>query len=196
MSERKDMRGQRVSQPNLLVFTGPMFGSKTTKMLSVLERALYQSKRVIAFKPKMDERYEKSMIVTHAGLKFDAHNVQTGEEILKMSEGYDVVGVDESFMIEGSASALVALFKSGKTIAVSSIQLSASGKPFEEIRDLLPWATHIEVCPAVCLITGEDAYYTVRKAKGISEIEVGGSETYEPRAWSCTPFMNDQFGES
>ena len=75
-------------------------------------------------------------------------------------------------------------------------KIKASGKPFEEIRDLLPWATHIEVCPAVCLITGEDAYYTVRKAKGISEIEVGGSETYEPRAWSCTPFMNDQFGES
>ena len=196
MSERKDMRRQRVSQPKLLVFTGPMFGSKTTKMLSVLERALYQSKRVIAFKPKMDERYEKSMIVTHAGLKFDAHNVQTGEEILALSKDYDVVGVDESFMIEGSASALVDLFKSGKTVAVSSIQLSASGKPFEEIRDLLPWATHIEVCPAVCLITGEDAYYTVRKAKGISEIEVGGSETYEPRAWSCTPFMNDQFGES
>lgn len=196
MSERKDMRRQRVSQPKLLVFTGPMFGSKTTKMLSVLERALYQSKRVIAFKPKMDERYEKSMIVTHAGLKFDAHNVQTGEEILSLSKDYDVVGVDESFMIEGSASALVDLFKSGKTVAVSSIQLSASGKPFEEIRDLLPWATHIEVCPAVCLITGEDAYYTVRKSKGISEIEVGGSETYEPRAWSCTPFMNDQFGES
>lgn len=196
MSERKVMRIQRVSQPKLLVFTGPMFGSKTTKMLSVLERALYQSKKVIAFKPRMDERYDKSKIVTHAGLKFDAHNVQTGLEILELSKEYDVVGVDEAFMIEGSASALVALFKAGKTVAVSSIQLSASGKPFEEISDLLPWATHIEVCPAVCLITGDDAYYTVRKAKGISEIEVGGSETYEPRAWSVTPFMNDQFGES
>ena len=196
MSERKVMRGQRMSQPKLLVFTGPMFGSKTTKMLSVLERALYQSKKVIAFKPKMDERYERSKIVTHAGLQFDAHNVQTGNEILAMSKDYEVVGVDEAFMIEGSADALIALFKSGKSVAVSSIQLSASGKPFEEIRDLLPWATHIEVCPAVCLVTGEDAYYTVRKAEGISEIEVGGSETYEPRAWTCTPFMNDQFGES
>lgn len=182
-------------QPKLIVFTGPMFGSKTTKMLTVLERSSYQNKKVIAFKPKMDERYAKGQIVTHAGLSFDAHIVQSGKEILEMSTGYDVVGVDESFMIEGSGSALVELYMSGKTVAVSSIQLSASGKPFKEVKDLLPWATHIEVCPAVCVVSGDDAYYTVRKSKGFAEIEVGGSETYEPRAWSCTPFANKKFGE-
>ncbi len=185
-----------MTQPKLIVFTGPMFGSKTTKMLTVLERASYQNKNVIAFKPKMDERYSIGQIVTHAGLRFDANIVQTGNEILKLSEGFDVVGVDESFMIEGSANALIELYKSGKTVAVSSIQLSASGTPFEEIKNLLPWATHIEVCPAVCVQTGDDAFYTVRKSKGFSEIEVGGSETYEPRAWSCTPFANENLGET
>lgn len=172
-----------------------MFGSKTTKMLTVLERASYQNKRVIAFKPKMDERYSKGEIVTHAGLRFDAHNVQSGEEILEMASNYDVIGVDEAFMIEGSANALLELFRKGKTVAVSSIQLSASGNPFDEIKDLLPWATHIEVCPAVCVVSGDDAYYTVRKLEGLSEIEVGGAETYEPRAWSCTPFVNREFGD-
>ena len=183
-----------MSQPKLIVFTGPMFGSKTTKMLTVLERASYQNKRVIAFKPKMDDRYSKGEIVTHAGLKFDAHNVQTGDEILELASDYEVVGVDEAFMIEGAAKALLKLYNSGKTVAVSSIQLSASGNPFDEIKDLLPWATHIEVCPAVCVMSGDDAYYTVRKSEGLSEIEVGGSEMYEPRAWSCTPFANREFG--
>lgn len=184
-----------MTQPKLMVFTGPMFGSKTTKMLTVLERASYQNRNVIAFKPKMDERYATGQIVTHAGLRFDAHNVQTGEEIENLSQDYDVIGVDEAFMIEGSAKALVNLYKRGKTVAVSSIQLSASGNPFEEIRDLLPWATDIEVCPAVCVMSGKDAYYTVRKSEGLSEIEVGGSETYEPRAWACTPFVNKSFGD-
>ena len=93
-------------------------------------------------------------------------------------------------MIEGSASALLALFKSGKTVVVSSIQISASGSVFEEIQDLMPWATKISVCPAVCVKTNKDAFYTVRKVENLSEIEVGGAEMYEPRAWSHTPFMN------
>ena len=119
----------------------------------------------------------------------------SGKEILDLAKDYEVIGVDEAFMIEGAAEALLRLYKMGKTVAVSSIQLSASGKSFDEIKDLLPWATHIEVCPAVCVVTGDDAYYTVRKSQGLSEIEVGGPEMYEPRAWSCTPFVNREFGE-
>jgi thymidine kinase len=181
-------------QPELIVYTGPMFGSKTTKMLTVLERACYQNKSVIAFKPKMDDRYDSGNIVTHAGLKFVAQNVQTGQEILEKATEYDIVGVDEAFMIEGAATALIELYKMGKTVVVSSIQLSASGQVFEEIKDLLPWATKIEVCPAVCVKSGLDAYFTVRKSDGRQEIEVGGSELYEPRAWSHTPFVNLKFG--
>ena len=177
-------------QPSLTVFTGPMFGSKTTKMLSVLERCSYQNKSVIDFKPKMDDRYASSHIVTHAGLKFKAFNVRDGIEILEMSKDYDVVGVDEAFMIDGSAEALLSLYRSGKTVVVSSIQISASGQVFEEISSLLPWATKIEVCPAVCPVTGRDAYYTHRKISGLSEITVGGSDLYEPRCWEHHSYMN------
>ena len=177
--------------PQLIIFTGPMFGSKTTKMLSSLERCLYQNRKVIAFKPKMDDRYSEGEICTHAGLRFPALNVQTGNEILERGAEYDVIGVDEAFMIDGSASALLQLFKLGKTIVISSIQISASGFVFEEIRDIMPWATKIEVCPAVCVKSGKDAYYTVRKVDNLAEIEVGGADMYEPRAWSHTIFVNN-----
>ena len=180
--------------PELIIFTGPMFGSKTTKMLSALERCLHQNRKVIAFKPKMDDRYSEGEICTHAGLRFPAMNVQTGEEILEAASEYDVIGVDESFMIEGSAKAILHLFKSGKTVVVSSIQISASGFVFEEVRDLMPWATKIQVCPAVCVKTGKDAYYTVRKVENLAEIEIGGSDMYEPRSWSQTSFMNCSVG--
>lgn len=182
-------------QPRLTVYTGPMFGSKTTKMLSVLERASYQNKNVIAFKPKMDDRYASSEIVTHTGLRFPAINVNSGEQILSLSQDYDIVGIDEAFMIDGVASAVLELFKKGKSVVVSSIQLSASGQVFEEIKDILPWATKVEICPAVCVKTGHDAYYTVKKSETSGEIQVGGSDIYEPRAWSATPFINSSFGE-
>lgn len=177
-------------EPEFIVYTGPMFGAKTTRMLSVLERCSYQNRKVIAFKPKMDDRYSEGEICTHAGLKFPAINVNTGTEIIELSRDHDVIGVDEAFMIDGCADALIHLFRCGKTIVVSSIQMSASGNVFQEVASILPWATSIEVCPAVCVKTGNNAYYTVRKVDNLSEIEVGGADIYEPRAWSATPFMN------
>jgi len=176
--------------PEFIVFTGPMFGSKTTRMLSVLERFSYQNKRVIAFKPKMDDRYAEGEICTHAGMRFPALNVNNGNAIIDGCVDFDVVAVDEAFMIDGCAEALIHLFKSGKTVVVSSIQISASGNVFEEVASMLPWATKIEVCPAVCPITGRNAYYTHRKVDSLDEITVGGAELYEPRCWEHYPFMN------
>lgn len=184
-----------IQQPYFIVFTGPMFGSKTTKMLAALERASYQNKKVVAYKPRMDNRYSEGEIVTHTGMKFTARNVNTGREVLDYSRDYDVIAVDEAFMIDGIAEVLIDLFKDGKSIVVSSIQLSATGQVFEEIRDILPWATKIEICPAVCPATGADAFYTVRKKELTEEIEVGGSDIYEPRSWSHTSFMNKKYGE-
>tara|TARA_Y100001973_G_C5201808_1_gene338388 strand:+ start:3232 stop:3777 length:546 start_codon:yes stop_codon:yes gene_type:complete len=176
--------------PEFVIFTGPMFGGKTSRMLAALERAKYKSQKIIAFKPRMDHRYSNERIVTHAGYEWDAVCVTDGEEIFDLSEEYDVVAVDEAFMIDGSAETLIRLFKKGKTIYVSSIQLSATGKVFTEVQSMFPWATKIEVCPAVCPVTGRDAYYTVGKVDGLKTIEVGGAETYEPRCHEHTPFIN------
>ena len=91
---------------------------------------------------------------------------------------------------EKQKSNLIDLYKSGYTILVSSLQLSASGNVFEEVRDMMPWATKIEICPAVCPVTGRDAYYTHRKVEGLSEIAVGGADMYEPRCWEYHTYMN------
>lgn len=164
-----------------------MFGSKTTRLLATVDRFRYQNRKIVAFKPSIDERYSKSEICTHNGGAIDAVLVKSGEEIIQNVDSYeekiDVIAVDEAFMIPGSSSALLDLFRSGYTVVVSSLQLSATGNVFEEIRDMMPWATKIEVCPAVCPITGFDAFYTHKKFNNMKEITVGGSDLYEPRCW-------------
>jgi thymidine kinase len=85
-------------------------------------------------------------------------------------------------MIPGCADALIQLFRQGKSIYISSIQLSSNAEPFEEMTKMFPWATKIEICPAVCPITGKDAYYTIAKTE-VDHIQVGGSEIYEPRCF-------------
>ena len=183
-----------MKDPEFIMFVGPMFGSKTTRLLGSVDRYTRQNQTVMAFKPKMDDRYSDVEICTHSGGKLSAIGVQTGKEILEnihQSPGnVDVVAVDEAFMIEGSADALISIFRNGKTVVISSLQLSATGNVFEEVRDMMPWATKIEICPAVCTVTGLDAYYTHRKFNNMDEITVGGSDLYEPRCWFHHNYMN------
>jgi thymidine kinase len=188
-----------MTDPEFIIFTGPMFGSKTTRLLAVVDRYTRQNKRVLAFKPMMDDRYASSDIATHSGGRLPAFSVKSGGEILNLArqpqtEPVEIVAVDEAFMIDDCADALVELFREGKTIVVSSLQLSASGMVFEEVRDMMPWATKIEVCPAVCPITGRNAFYTHRKLEGLDEIVVGGEDLYEPRCWEHHGYMNRRQG--
>jgi thymidine kinase len=87
-------------------------------------------------------------------------------------------------MIDGVSDALISLYRSGFTVVVASIEMSASCNAFDEIKEILPWATHIEKCSAVCTTCGADAYFTTRKVENLGEIAVGGSELYEPRCWN------------
>ena len=164
-----------------------MFGSKTTRLFAALDRYKYQKRKIIAFKPGIDDRYCAAKITTHSGASMPARVVNAGMEIhqfISHHNEYDVIAVDEAFMIPGVSWALVDLFKKGKTIVVSSLDLSATGKAFEEMEALFPWATCIEKCPAVCTECGADAFYTHKKVEDIAEITVGGAELYEPRCWA------------
>lgn len=184
------------NNPEFIIYTGPMFSSKTSRLLSTLERYKYQHKKVVAFKPSMDDRYGEGEIVTHVGWKLPAIRVKTGVDLLEYlansPDSPQVIAVDEAFMIPGIAESLVWLYKNGFTIVVSSLEMSATGKPFEEIEKMLVWATSLEKCTAVCTVCGRDAHYTHKKQTGGDEIEVGGSELYEPRCYSHYLYVDNR----
>lgn len=172
-----------MNSPELIIFTGPMFGGKTTRMLSFLERAKHRKMKIVLFKPQDDTRYSATKVKTHTGASWSAITVESGADVLAGGADANIVAVDEAFMIPDSAQAILTLFKMGKTVYVSSIQLSAGAEAFEEMQQLFPWATRIEVCPAVCPVCGDDAYYTIAKVEDVDHIQVGGAETYEPRCY-------------
>lgn len=175
--------------PTLTIYSGPMFSGKTTRMLSDLERFRLQKRDCAVFKPTIDLRYGQGEIVSHSGRRIPAHTVKEGVDILTVLEASDTmpqaIAVDEAFMIPGVAEALIWLYRSGVTVIVSTLDMSYSCKPFREVEKLLPWATRVEKCTAVCVECGRDAHFTHKKVvSATEEIEVGGSELYEPRCWS------------
>ena len=174
--------------PSLTVFCGPMFSGKTSRLFLELERHRHQRKRVFLFKPQIDVRYAVGDVVSHSGLRMPATVVSSGSDVLavisSVEETPEVVAVDEAFMLPGIADVLVWLYRTGVTVVASSLDVSATGRPFPEVERLLVWATRVEKCPAVCTVCGQDAFYTHKKQVSDDEIEVGGAELYEPRCMS------------
>lgn len=173
-----------------ILYTGPMFSSKTTKLLMEADTRQYRKQKIISFKSRLDNRYSDiGEIVTHNFNKLPAFLVDTGKEminILSNNDEADVILVDELFMISGSGETCIELFKKGYTIIASSIDLSFLGEPFEEVAKIMPYCTKIEKCTAVCPVCGEDARYTFKKQQySLSNtnkvIQVGGDDLYEPR---------------
>ena len=174
--------------PKFVIYTGPMFGSKTTRLLADVDRLKYKGKKVIAFKPNIDKRYSNTKISSHSGGSINAFCVSNAEEIYSIIEesndDINTIAVDEAFMINNIDSVLINLYKKGYSIIVSSIQLDAGEIPFENMKNIFPLATKIEVCPAVCTLCDNDAYFTfplfdINNAS--QEEKVGGKELYEPR---------------
>ena len=185
-----------------VMFVGPMFGGKTTKLLSAIDRYKYQGRKIMAFKPNVDERYSREEIVTHLKARVPAKRIGTGKDLLveldtvpyhttRESLSDIVIAVDEAFMIPGIGETLIKLFRLGHPILVSSLQLSSDFTPYKEMQTMMPFATRIEICPAVCSTCGADAYYT-KKTGGRSDhqIEVGGAEMYQPK---CMDHFIDNF---
>lgn len=178
-----------MKNPVLRLWVGPMFGSKTTQLIAAVDRYRLQSKKVLAFKPALDNRYSATgEIVTHNGGKLDCVLVSKGQEIVDAVKEFDsdlsAIAIDEAFMIEGCDEAILKVYNSGISVLVSSIDLSSDLRPFSVVKNILPFATEVNKCTAVCTVCGEDASFTFKKSTITgAEIEIGGAEIYEPRCW-------------
>jgi len=193
----------------LILYTGPMFSSKTTKLLMEADKRQYQKQKIVSFKSRMDDRYSVfGEIITHNFNKLPAHLVSTGDEIInKIVEledisDIDAVIIDELFLITGGADACVKLFKKGYNVIIASIDLSFTGEPFEEVKNVMPYCTKIEKCTSVCSVCQKDARYTYKKNSvkhvesfksddRLEQIQVGGSELYEARCQLHHNYMRD-----
>ena len=177
--------------PFFNVYIGPMFGAKTTRLLADIDRLKYKGRRVVAFKPNVDKRYTKDKISSHNNGTIKACCIDDAEDILNVIESFnldgttiDTIAVDEAFMLQNIDKVLIDLYKKGYNIIVSSIQMNTKEMPFDNIKNILPWATKIEVCPAVCTMCDSDAYFTEALfdiENATQEEKVGGKNMYEPR---------------
>ncbi len=174
------------------VVCGSMFSGKSEELMRRLRRAQIARQEVAVFKPKLDNRYHDTDVVSHNGTRIAAKPVDHSGEILRLCGTADVVGIDEAqFFDEGVVNVAMRLADAGKRVIVAALDQDFKNEPFGPMPQLLAVAEFVDKLQAICQQCGGPATRTQRLVDGRPAtpdepvIKVGATESYEPRCRVC-----------
>jgi thymidine kinase len=169
-----------------------MFSGKSEEMIRRLRRAEIAGQRVIIFKPRIDDRYDVTDVVSHAGARMRAVAVDSVPELVARSAGYDVVGIDEVQFFEPTVvPAALALAEGGVRVVAAGLDQDFRREPFGPMPHLLAHAEFVDKLQAVCHRCGGPATTTQRLVDGLpapysgDTVVIGAAEQYEARCRDC-----------
>ncbi len=171
-------------QNRITVYTGPMFSGKTTALLGAYERALIAHKKVLAFKPKLDDRFGDSVIKSRKFGEIPAISITNLEDLLNYD--VDVYIIDEFQFLQGDIKVLLELTDAkGKSLFISGLDMTAERKPFGLMPELFAIADSVQKFVAICHDCDEEnAVYSYFLGKKNVDIVVGNME-YIPLCRKC-----------
>jgi thymidine kinase len=168
------------------VICGSMFSGKTEELIRRLRRARIARQTTEAFKPAIDTRYEDDEVVSHDENVIATTPIHSASQVLLLTEGVDVVGIDEAQFFEGDLVEVCReLATRGVRVIVTGLDQDYRGQPFEPIPQLMAIAEHVTKLHAVCVVCGAPANHSQRIVPGEERVLVGATEAYEPRCRTC-----------
>lgn len=165
------------------VVAGGMFSGKTEELLRRFKRAQYAKLQPALFKPKTDNRYSKTSVVSHSGFMSEAIVCEKSSDILKyVMASTQFVGIDEAQFFDGDiVDVCEYLAKQGVRVVLAGLDMDSRGEPFGPMPRLLSIAESVTKLRAICTVCGTDAGFSYRLQKGEGQILVGGESEYEAR---------------
>ena len=177
------------------VICGCMFAGKTEELIRRINVLSFAKKKIIIFKPKIDDRYSSTQIVSHAGRSIDCIAIDKASEMLdylKKEDDVDVIAIDEvQFFDEDVVAICDYLADQGKRVMVAGLDKDFRGEPFGVMPELLTRAEFVTKLTAVCAKCGAPATRTQRLINNEPAsfhdpiVLVGATEHYEPRCRHC-----------
>ena len=106
------------------VICGSMFSGKTEELIRRVRRAKIAHQKIEIFKPSIDVRYSDTDVVSHNKLAQPAVAVDNSYSILLMSQGLDVVAIDEAqFFDQGIVDVCNKLANQGIRVIVAGLDM-------------------------------------------------------------------------
>ena len=164
---------------------GCMFSGKTTELIARVEG--YPPDRVLAVKHRIDTRFGRGAIISHAGKAFPAVEVSCAREILKrVSEEVAMVAIDEGHFFDAELPDVVErLCSRGVSVVVASLEPDSWAHPFAINELLRQVAAECLIKTTVCGRCGSTADRTQRLTPIVGGNMVVDPSHYEPRCRAC-----------
>jgi thymidine kinase len=169
------------------IISGPMFSGKSEELIRRIKRARFAKQKYLIFKPKIDNRYSETKIVSHDGNSEDAIVIESSVDILIKARRAEcqVVAIEEAQFLDGGLlRTALALKGDGVKVIIGGLDMNYLGNPFYPMPELMAVADKVSKLKAVCKC-GRDATHTHRRTNTTDVIEVGGVEIYEPMCYNC-----------
>ncbi len=168
------------------VVCGSMFSGKTEELIRRLKRAKIANLKVEIFKPGIDVRYDETKVVSHDANSIQSTPLSNSQEILLLTEGVDVVGIDEAqFFDDEIANVCETLASKGIRVIVAGLDMDYLGNPFGQMPNLLAKADYITKLHAICVRCGNIANISYRLTEQEGQVLLGEKDIYEPRCRVC-----------
>jgi thymidine kinase len=161
-----------------------MFSSKTTTLLTKLERAYIAKKNVVLLRPTTDSRG----FLSHSNRKLEFIPEIFVEDLLVADvSSYDVVGIDEGQFHKHLKDFCIRESLKGKHIYISALHATSESVMFEQIIETLPYCDDIIKFNAICTKCGSEyGNYSFYKGSGkIEKVVVGGTNEYTALCQKC-----------
>lgn len=177
----------------ITVVCGSMFAGKSEELIRLARRALYAKRRVQVFKPKIDDRYDQTMVVTHMGVAHEAVAVDNIADLrTKLDPNAETVLIEEAqFFDESIVDLAVGLADRGVEVVLAGLDQDFRRRPFGPMPALLSVADEVVKLRAICMKCGAPASHTYRSVDGQPAREndpivlIGATESYEARCRRC-----------
>lgn len=169
------------------VICGPMFSGKSEELIRRVTRSKIARIPVQVFKPRLDDRYAETEVVSHSEWKFSAVPVSDSIEMVRaVAEQTRVIGIDEGqFFDEGLVDVVDNLAATGMQVIVAGLDTDYLRRPFGPIPALSDRAEYVTKMLAVCHRCGGPALYTQRIVRSDDLVVLGAQDAYEARCRMC-----------
>lgn len=168
------------------VICGGMFSGKTEELIRRAKRAKIAGQKVLVVKPKTDNRYSDTNVVSHNETAIPSVVVSESQQIFELSNEFQVICIDEAQFFDGDIVEVANnLANHQKRVIVAGLDMDYEGMPFGPMPYLLAIAEFVTKLHAICTKSGMLASYSQRVVEGTQQVMVGEYDAYEPRARHC-----------
>ncbi|MDD3099621.1 MAG: thymidine kinase [Bacilli bacterium] len=175
------------------IVTGPMFAGKSEELIRRIKRLEYAKKKVLVFRPRIDNRYSLDEVVSHSNNRRKSIVIDAAKNILPfISEDTYAVVIDEIQFLDHELIPLSEhLANIGIRVILGGLDSDFRGEPFAVTSEMMARAEFVTKLTAICVRCGSPATKTQRIVNGKPAhyldpiVVVGAAEAYEPRCRHC-----------